>query len=210
MARTKAATKRIDAVRATPRDPNLVEVRVAARTLATLPRSRADELGLREGAAWTPALAARVGHAGAVELAREAALRFLAKRAWSASGLAERVVRAGHDLEAARDAVGALLADGWLDDRAYATDRAERLQRRGSRSEDALQAALEADGVAPRLARAVARESAPGPAELHAEARAARAGGERAGRVAARLARRGFDADTIRDALERAGYDVDE
>jgi SOS response regulatory protein OraA/RecX len=210
MARSTKATRRIEALRATARDPNLVEVRVGARTVATLPRSRADELRLREGAAWTPALAARVEHAGAVELAREAALGFLAKRSWSAAGLAARVERGGHAVEAAREAVSALVADGWLDDRAYALDRAERLQRRGSRSEEALQATLEAEGVAPRLARAVARESAPGPAELRAEARAARASREPARRVAARFARRGFDADTIRGALQGAGYDVDE
>ena len=93
MARKRSSSPRIDALRALAADPNTVEVRSSGRTLATLPRSRAEELGLREGAAWTPALARKVDLAAAETLAREAALAFLARRAWSAAGLAARLER---------------------------------------------------------------------------------------------------------------------
>ena len=56
---------RIDSIAPRAVDPNQVEVRVGGRTVATLLRHRADELGLTEGAAWTPALAARVDAAAA-------------------------------------------------------------------------------------------------------------------------------------------------
>ena len=56
---------RIDSIAPRAVDPNQVEVRVGGRTVATLLRHRADELGLAEGAPWTPALAARVDAAAA-------------------------------------------------------------------------------------------------------------------------------------------------
>lgn len=205
---TARAARRVDALRPHAEDPNTVDVRAGGTTLATLPRHRAEELGIAEGTAWTPALAARVDRACAEALAREAALAFLAKRPWSAAGLRERLERAGHAGRAAADAVAALVADGWLDDRAFAAARVEQLSRRGAMSAEALEALLGRDGVGERDARDAAKDGAATVAEIRAEARAARKAREPAGRVAARLARRGFDADTIRDALEHAGYDL--
>ncbi len=199
----------IDALRAHAADPNVVDVRVGGRTVATLPRARAEALGATEGSAWTPALAARVSAAAAEALAREAALAFLARRAWSAALLAARLVRAGHDERAAADAVAALVADGWLDDRAYAKARAEQLSRRGAMAAEALEHVLVEEGVAERVARAAAKGEAGSAEDLVREAKAARRAGHGAARVSGRLARRGFDADTIRAALERAGYDLD-
>ena len=209
----KAARKKkvpIDALRALSADPNQVEVRVGGRTVATLLRQRAVELGLVEGGAWTPALAARVDAAAAESLAREAALAFLAKRAWSAAALEARLVKAGHVSRAARNAIRAMLADGWLDDHAFATARVEHHRRRGSLSEEALSELLQADGVGEKDAADVARSGAATAAEVRLEVRRAKKAGESAKRVAGKLARRGFDPDTIQDALEHAGYALDE
>jgi SOS response regulatory protein OraA/RecX len=209
MARRGTKARTIDAVRALDGDPMAVEVRVGGTTVARMPRPRAEALGLAEGMKWTPALAARVDRACAEALAREAGLAFLARKAWSAKGLEARLVRAGHEPRAARDAVAAMVADGWLDDRAFAEARVEQLSRRGAMSQDALAETLEADGVGEAVAAEAARAGAGTAADLRAEARAARRAGERASRVAGRFARRGFDADSIRDALERAGYELD-
>ena len=209
MAKRTRRNPPIDALRALAADANVVDVRVGGRTVATLPRARAEALGATEGAAWTPALATRVGGAAAEALAREAALAFLARRAWSAALLAARLVRAGHDERAAADAVAALVADGWLDDRAYAEARAGQLSRRGAMAAEALEHALVEEGVAERVARAAAKGEAGSTDDLVREARAARRAGHGASRVAGRFARRGFDADTIQTALERAGYDLD-
>jgi SOS response regulatory protein OraA/RecX len=209
MAKRTRRNPPIDALRALAADPNVVDVRVGGCTVATLPRARAEALGATEGAAWTPALATRVGGAAAEALAREAALAFLARRAWSAALLAARLVRAGHDERAAADAVAALVADGWLDDRAYAQARAGQLSRRGAMAAEALEHALVEEGVAERIARAAAKGEAGTTDDLVREARTARRAGHGAARVAGRFARRGFDADTIHTALERAGYDLD-
>lgn len=209
MARKRTSSPRIDALRALAADPNIVEVRSSGRTLATLPRARAEELGLREGTAWTPALARKVDLAAAESLAREAALAFLAKRGWSAAGLAARLVRAGHAEPVAASAVAALVADGWLDDRAFAVERVAHHRRTGSFPAEALEELLKREGVGERDAAEAAEEGAATARELRAEVRAARSAGTSARTVAGRLSRRGFDADTIREALEAAGYELD-
>ena len=210
MARKPTSRRRVDALRAASDDPNLVEVRVAGRTEATLPRHRAEELGITEGTAWTPALAARVGRAAAEALARESALAFLAKRPWSAAALEARLAKAGHAPTAAAAAVASMVADGWLDDRAFAATRVEHHRRKGAMPAEALAALLEADGVGERDAREAADRGGASAKELRAEVRAAKRAQESAARVAGRLARRGFDPDTIRDALEHAGYELGE
>lgn len=209
MARKRTSSPRIDALRALAADPNIVEVQSSGRTLATLPRARAEELGLREGTAWTPALARKVDLAAAESLAREAALAFLAKRGWSAAGLAARLVRAGHAEPVAASAVAALVADGWLDDRAFAVERVAHHRRTGSFPAEALEELLKREGVGERDAAEAAEEGAATARELRAEVRAARSAGTSARTVAGRLSRRGFDADTIREALEAAGYELD-
>jgi SOS response regulatory protein OraA/RecX len=209
MARKRNASPRIELLRLHAGDPNTVDIRAGGRTLATLPRTRAEELGVREGAAWTPALARRVDRSAAESLAREAALAHLAKRSWSAAGLAARLVRGGHDEDAAAAAVAAMVADGWLDDRAYAQERVAHHRRTGSFPADALAALLARDGIGERDAERAARAGAASAKELRAEVRAAHRAGASARTVAGRLTRRGFDADTIRDALEAAGYELD-
>lgn len=74
---------------------------------------------------------------------------------------------------------------------------------------EALAALLEADGVGERDAQEAAERGAATAKELRDEVRAAKRAKQSPARVAGRLARRGFDPDTIRDALERAGYELD-
>jgi SOS response regulatory protein OraA/RecX len=197
----RTATDRIESIRPTGDDPNVVEVRAGGRRRAVLPRTRAEELGLEEGARWTPALAARVDTVAARELAREAAFAMLARSNRARAALEAALVARGHDPAAARDALDTL-----------AGDRAAALQRRGPLAADAIAARLEAEGVRPRDAAAAARDATdadPRPA-LAAECRAARRAGVTPTRLAGRLARRGFDPDTIREVLASAGYPLDD
>lgn len=207
--RTTRSKSAIEALRPTPEDPNVVEVRVGGRTVASMLRHRAQELGLEVGAKWTPAIAARVSAACALELAREAAFALLAKRAYAAHALQAKLEAGGHAEAAAAAAVAALVADGWLDDAAFAAERATHLQRRGPVATDALAERLEAEGVGEAVARAAAKRATPAD-ETHAallrEARTARRAGESASRVGNRFARRGFEADTIESVLEAAGF----
>ncbi len=209
--RSPSGAKTIAALRPTVEDPNIVEVIVGRRAVASMLRHRAESLGLAVGTRWTPQLAGRVGAAQAQELAREAAFAMLARRARSAAGLRERLLAAGHGAEAAEAAIEAMRADGWIDDAAFAAERARELQRRAPLAAPALAARLEEEGVAAREAARVARAAAPEDPQslLRREARAARRARESAARVAGRFARRGYDPDTIREALEAAGYELD-
>ena len=45
MARKRTASPRIELLRPHAGDPNMVDIRAGGRTLATLPRTRAEELG---------------------------------------------------------------------------------------------------------------------------------------------------------------------
>lgn len=212
MAAKRTMPERIDAVRPMGDDPNVVEVRAGGRRRAVLPRARAEELRLEEGARWTPALAARVDAAAARELARDAAFAMLARSDRSRAALEAALVARGHDAAAANDALDMLAADGWLDDRAFAADRAAALQRRGPLAAEAIAARLEAEGVRPRDAAAAARDATDADSRpaLVTECRTARRAGVGATRMAGRLARRGFDPDTIHDVLASAGYALDD
>jgi SOS response regulatory protein OraA/RecX len=126
------------------------------------------------------------------------------------AGLRARLVKGGPTARAAANAVKELVADGWLNDRAFAEGRVEQLRTRGAMAAEALEALLEADGVGERDAREAAKAGAGTAAELRKEAKAARKAGESANRVAGRMGRRGFDPDTIRNALEHAGYRLDD
>lgn len=209
MARTRTA--RITAVEPTPRDPLQVRVLVAGRVVATIARTRCDELALKPGDAWNTARAARVAALDAQDGAREAAFRRLGRSAMASAALIEYLVRTGHAERAAHAAVADLIATGWLDDAAYARSRAEALLERRPLGQAALAARLEASGVEPELAASTAETTLAATAHavgtvLAREAKAARRQGVRAHTLAARLARRGFDDDAVAAVLRAAGY----
>lgn len=151
------------------------------------------------------------------ERAREAALRHLERKRRTRRELEERLRRAGIAAGAAREALDRLAAVGLVDDleyaRAYLRERlgrrpvGERLLRQGlvsrgvgrEHADQALEelrspaGSPEAGGEGARARRAAA-ELARKYAKLDA--------GERRRRLLAALARRGFDFDTAREAIE--------
>jgi regulatory protein len=195
-------------------DPMTVRVKVGRRVVATLARSRCSELGVAEGRTWTLALQRRVAEAAACDAAREAALRALGRRAYSQAGLQQKLVERGHEARAAEAAVRDLADHGWLDDATFAELRAESLNRRAPMAAEAIAGQLQDEGVAPELAESTAREAAGSASEVAAalarEARAARKAGLSMRTLAGRLARRGFDQDTVETALRAGGYPVDD
>ncbi len=209
---TRRAAPRIRALEPLRTDPLRVRVIVGNDAVATLARTRCEELALAPGLAWSAALAQRVAALAKVDAARDAALRRLGRSALSGQALAAALARAGHEAGAVEQAVAGLRADGWLDDAAFARTRAEALQRRAALAPAALAARLEAEGVAADLAaeaaRAAVRAGGPLKDALAREARAARRAGVSARTLAGRLARRGHDEDTVRAALRGAGYAV--
>ncbi|MFO0874701.1 MAG: RecX family transcriptional regulator [Phycisphaerales bacterium] len=197
-------------------DPNVRRIRVGRRVVAELAAHEIESLRLAPGREWTPALAARVARVQALAQARRDALRMLARAGASSSRLRERLIRKGHDAAIAAAAVDGLARDGWVDDRAFAGSLATSLQRTGRLPKDALAARLARRGVDAKLAAEVARTAglADG-ADAHAacmEAATRLLGtaqarnvdrATRARRLAAALARKGFDADSISSTLDR-------
>lgn len=193
----------ITAIDADPRDPGLVRVRLGRTTVGPLRRDAAEALGLEEGRAWTVRLEKAVERLARHEGCRADALRRLGRRDHSRELLALRLTpRWGEDI--AREVVGELATHGWLDDGAYATRRAENLRRAGPVSSEMLTVRLEAEGVAPRLARKAAG-GLDRPQDLAVHLRRWKREGRDAAWIVRTLGRRGFEFDTIAEALRNAG-----
>jgi SOS response regulatory protein OraA/RecX len=213
-----AARPRIVALEPVANDPMMVRVRIGqagstgTREVARLSRPRCEELGLRVEQAWTLALQRRVQALAERDAARDAGLRRLGRSGLSARGLEAALQRAGHAPDAVRQAVTDLTSAGWLDDGAFAEQRAQKLASGAPIATEAVSARLEAEGIEPDLALKAAKRAVPStPARALAdEARAAKRLGKRASTVAARMARRGFDQETVLAALRTAGYAVDD
>jgi SOS response regulatory protein OraA/RecX len=192
----------LTAIRPDPRDPALVSLELDGTRIGSVRREDARRLRLTEGMAWTSGRARAVQALLDQAACRHDALRRLGRGDLSQAMLRTRLAaRWGEDL-AART-VDMLARDGWLDDGAYARRRAERLSARSPLSPEALQARLESEGVLSReAARAVSAHHDPD--SVHAHVRAWRRAGRDGAWMARRLARGGFDADSIAAALQRA------
>lgn len=148
--------------------------------------------------------------AGSVERARAIAIALLARHAWSVAKMRERLLRRGVAEAAADTVIADLTRAGLLGDRAYAQDAARLELSRRPASDAFLEHKLVSRGVDERLAAREARRAAEGVSELdRARALARRnarpdpkdpAGARR--RLLGLLARRGFDAETARTAVD--------
>jgi SOS response regulatory protein OraA/RecX len=133
-----------------------------------------------------------VGRAGALDLATRA----LARRDFSERGLRERLERAGVSVAEAEEALAMLRLDGVLDDRRFASNRAQTLAERG-KGDAAIRFDLETQGLAGEQIEAAVAELEP--ERARAERIVSRRG---SGPATARLlAGRGFDRDAIEAAV---------
>ncbi len=146
-----------------------------------------------------------------MDVIREHALRLLEPRGYSRGELAQRLASKGYDSGLIEVVVERLVACGLLDDAAYARDLADSIVKRKPASAQLIEEKLIARRIPMELARQVAAETVADVDPLEAATRLAMSYGPVASPQAARrrigstLARRGFDADIISAALERAG-----
>lgn len=198
-----SARQTITAIDADPKDPGLVRVRLGRTSVGPLRRDAAEALGLAEGRAWTARLERELDRLARHEGCRADALRRLGRRDHSRELLVLRLTpRWGEDI--AREVVGELATHGWLDDGTYATRRAESLRRGGPVASELMSVRLEAEGVAPKLARKAAG-GADRPQDLAVHMRRWKREGRSAAWITRTLGRRGFEFDTIAEALRNAG-----
>lgn len=195
-----------------PRRPGAVRVQVGGGGMWTVPRDVAERERLAPGLLVDEAMAARLAEAADAEGAYRAALRALERRPFAAGELGRRLRLKGHAPAAAAAAVERLLAQGLLDDAAFARSFVETRAPRG-RGPARLRRDLAAMGVAaPLIDAALAAHWPEGPdaalpAQL-ARRRAARLRGlprdAQRRRLLAFLARRGYTGPTAARAVREA------
>lgn len=206
------SNRTITRISPTQRDPLRVTIRAGGKVVATLRRDHVKALGLEVGSAWTDDLAAKVaGHVDR-DKAMRYAMRAIARRALSRGELIDRIVRRGHDKEMAGQIVQTLADKGWLDDERYGQTVIETERARKPTGDRLLRYKLANKRVPRELADRLVNEAAEdhdavGQARAFAKKKLSQASMHRADpqtrqrRLWGQLARRGFDPQTIREAL---------
>jgi len=206
------AEQHITAIDPTKQDPLRRTVKVGRRKVATLDVEQVVELGLCVGMIWDDALAERVGGTNAAAKARKDALKLIERRAITTRDLLERLTRKGHAGHIAEEIVSDLESKGLLDDAAYArtlieSQRASKPAGRRLLQQKLMQKKVPRDIAERALDEADEGYDAVAEARALAEKKLASASLRRADpptryrRVYGMLARRGFNPDTIRDAM---------
>lgn len=195
-------------------DSTRFNVRIGRVQVGPVHAEDIEALGLAVGAPASGGLLERLGAALAREAARTDALRLLRARARTRHDLIGRLMRKGHDRADAASAVDRLARVGLVDDASLARDRAERLAsgaRLGPRGAEArlrtmgLGAALSAEAVAGAYAGVDLLEQATSTARKRAASLSPDLDDRtRRARLFGFLARRGYDHETCRGAVERA------
>jgi regulatory protein len=173
--------------------------------VATVRWEDVEEIRLVVGGPWDEATKAAVERARA----RRVALQLLARCDRSRNQLRERLVRRGFDETIAAAVVSDLDAAGAIDEERHARQIAASSLRKGPMAASCLRARIEARGIEASVAQRAVEEALP-ESDTEGAERAAERLLDRsapppvaARRLAAALARRGFDAETIREVLER-------
>ncbi|GIW73539.1 MAG: hypothetical protein KatS3mg103_0061 [Phycisphaerales bacterium] len=197
----------------TPLGPDRWRLVTPEHRRATLDDAAVLDGQLADGLPWTPALRRRVAVVLAEAGARLAAQRLLRVRSRSSAELRQRL-EARYPKPAVEKVLAALVRSGAIDDARLAQDLAERLGRQRPHAREAVRDRLERAIVPDEALRAALDAHAPAEQE---QARADRAAAEQHARLSAlglapavvrrrllaALARRGFDAETARCAVER-------
>ena len=172
----------------------------------------AKRLGLAEGQTVEPRELARTASAEEAQAAWEAGLQLLGYAARSRRELAERLAQRDFRREASAEALSRLAAAGYVNDETFAREWVERRLRQRPCGRRVLEGELLRKGVSRELAAAAIAASLDADTELELATALAQRRLERSNqadervrrRIYGLLARRGFSAETIREALARA------
>ena len=149
-----------------------------------------------------------------ISLIREYALGLLGRRAYSCGDLTHRLVSKGHDPNLVDLVIRRLVDCGLLDDETLARAIAEATVQKKPASAALIEQKLHAHRIPPDIAARVVAEILDGVDPVEAAGQLARdllaarrgnTGRANLQRIGAALSRRGFDADIISEALDRAG-----
>lgn len=180
---------------------------------ATLDDAAVLDCQLADGEPWTPALRERARRAVGEAGARLAAFRLLRVRSRSSVELRERL-SGRYPSEAVEKVLVGLVGSGAVDDARLADDLAEQLGALRPHGREAVRARLERAGLGSELVEAALEAHAPASGEGRRALEAAAGQYRRLSalglgpeairrRLFGSLARRGFDAETAAEAVER-------
>lgn len=195
------------------RDPARVSIRVGAKSMGTLARSRVEELGITPGEAWSDELAERVSVAMELDKAQRYALNALARRPLSEGQMRDKLRQRGHGSAAIEQIVSALVERGYLDDEAFGRSAIEAERARKPAGPQLLRYKLMQKKLSSELIDRLVNEADEAydgvdVARQMAEKKLATSAMQkldpaaRKRRLWGQLARRGFGPDVIRSALE--------
>jgi regulatory protein len=212
MTMTATSTRSTGAVttRILERNPNMVALIVAGRTVAVLGHDEVRSLRLGTKTRWTAQLKARVTALVQHGRAREAALRMMARRAHTRDELQRGLRKLKYATACVTGTLDALERDGWIDDAQCAAARVAQWERtttaRKPRSATWMVAKLVAAGIEPDVAeQCVARGMSSATERRSAEealATALKAGKSLRAALAA-LSRRGFAPELLEELAVR-------
>jgi regulatory protein len=203
----------ITAVVPHPRRPGRFSVAVDGVDVATLGVDGIERLGIRPGAEVTEPLVAALAQETATVAVYDRALRLLAGRGYAVAELSRRLARTGAEARHVAAAIERLTAGGLLNDAEYARSLTRsRVRSRGASARRVKQElwrhGVAADVAAEAVAEVFVEEAVDEAAvvERLARRRAESLRGldpaVRRRRLYAYLARRGYDADDVRRAVE--------
>ncbi|MCB9848948.1 MAG: regulatory protein RecX [Phycisphaeraceae bacterium] len=196
------------------RDPMRIAIRVGRRSLGTIDRGAISELGLRKGAEVDEALIRRVRAAAQAQACKSKALRLLSFKPRSRKRLIDDLRRAGFEPALAEATADRMVESGLVNDAQLAEVLAQEIVARKPAGQRFLTVKLRQRGFEQSLSEDVARRIA---GERDTAADALRLAQKQARtlpagiapdaarrRIFGALARRGFDMDTARQAVDEA------
>lgn len=210
----------VTSIRVCTDEPDKATLRVDRVNMGRIERALLDRHNVTENTPWTEDLERTLGPILARSRTLRAAVRLLAARDRSSAELRRALRQRRHDDDAIDHAIARLTDLSMIDDARYARNRASAIVRSKAAGPRYIQAKLREKGLAQShitpavdealedidlLESAIAlatRAAASMPQSLDRDARIRRLSG--------RLARRGFDHDTVRKAVEHALGSLDD
>ncbi len=203
----------ITALAPTKRDPSRITIKVNGKAVATMVRARIEELALHEGMAWDDALAQRVQQAAAVDKAMRDAMTRLSRRMLSSGDMRRKLRQRDHDAPVIDEALERLEALDLIDDEAFGRALIAETLRRKPAGPKLLRSKLMQKGLDRELIDRLLAELTPvGDDAVHGAVelieKKLRSMGNldentRKRRLWGMLARRGFEADVIEQAMRQ-------
>ncbi len=209
----------IAAIEVVTSDPLLRRIKIGRKTLATLPITEIEKIGIAKGVLLTDELASALEQAVMKVNIRKSAKKLIKRRAYSRGELIKKLQSTCNDSQLIEMVVDDLCKTGAIDDEAYGHNIAISLTQRGPISHAKLKQKLCARYIHPDLAQQITEqtlaendpvESAINFARKRMKTMQSKPEIVITRRLWGALSRRGFDSETIRIVMNKIGLNIAE